>query len=131
MDDGTDHTKKRDRTNKTSGEKSSSKSGDAIITPLKVSIEEKNITHSTITQSDSAKRAYVIAGLLIMIIGGLWLFNFLSDNPVSTAPPPAEKILAEPASTIIPSTTTVPRLEEDTKIEQGEKEAAEQKLAQF
>ena len=41
VDDSTDHTKKSDDTNQASGEESSSGNGDAIITPLKVSIEEK------------------------------------------------------------------------------------------
>ena len=133
MDDSTDHTKKPDGTNKASGEKPSSGNGDAIITPLKVSIEDKKTAGSTITGSDSVKRVYVIAGLIIMIIGGFWLFNYLSKNPAPTVPPPEKKATAEPPLTVLPSTTTAPLLEEDTKTEQGEqeKEEAEQKLANF
>ena len=63
--------KKPDGTDKASGEKSSSGNGDAIITPLKVSIEEKQTARSAITRSDSVKRAYVIAGLLFIITGKL------------------------------------------------------------
>jgi len=133
VDDSTDHTKKPDDTKKASGEKSSSGKGDTIITPLKVSIEEKKTSHSNVTQRDSVKRLYIIAGLLIIIIGGLWLFNYLSKNTVPTPSPPEEKTTAKPASTIIPSTTTAPLLEEGTKTEQGEqgKEESEQKLAEF
>jgi len=58
VDDSTDHTKKPDDTKKASGEKSSSGKGDTIITPLKVSIEEKKTSHSNVTQSDSVKRLY-------------------------------------------------------------------------
>ena len=133
VDDSTDQKKKPDGTDKASEEKSSSGNGDAIITPLKVSIKEKQTARSAITRSDSVKRAYVIAGLLFIITGGLWLFNYLSKNPVQTTPPPEKKIIAEPASTIIPSTTTAPPVEEGSKPEQGAqgKEEAEQRLSDF
>ena len=131
MDDHTDHTKKSDGPDKATRDESSSNNGDAIITPLKISIEDKKTVSSTFTQNDSVKRFSVIAGLLLLILGGLWLFNYLSKNPVPPSPLPEINTKAEQTTTIIPATTTAPIPEEETKTEQGEqgKEEAEQKLA--
>ena len=84
--DNKDYTKKPDGPDKAPRDESSSTNGDAVITPLKISIEEKKTVSSTLTQPDSVKRFSVIVGLLLLIIGGLWLFNYLSKNPVQTSP---------------------------------------------
>lgn len=131
MGDTTDHTKKSDGLDKAPRDESSSTNGDAIITPLKISIEDKKTVSSTYTQSDSVKRFSVIAGLILLILGGLWLLNYLSENPVPTSPPQEINTKAERVSTVIPTTTSAPLPEEDTKTEQSEqgKKEAEQKLA--
>ena len=133
MDDNTNHTKKSDGSDKAPRDESSSTNGDAIITPLKIPIEDKKTASSTFTQNDSVKRFSVIAGLLLLIIGGLWLFSYLSENPVPTSPSLGKKIAAEPKPTTISLTTTAPVPEEETKTEQDEqgKEEAEQKLSGF
>lgn len=129
--DNTDHTKKSDGPGKTTRKASSSANRDVIITPLKISIEEKKTASSTYTQSDSVKRFSVIAGLLLLILGGLWLLNYLSENPVPPSPSLEKSRVADLKPTTIPFPTTTPLLEEATKTDQGEqgKEEAEQKLA--
>ncbi len=131
MGDTTDHTKKSDGPDQATRDESSSRNGDAIITPLKISIEDKKTVSSTYTQSDSVKRFSVIAGLILLILGGLWLLNYLSENPVPTSPSQEINTKADRESTIIPTTTSAPLPEEDTKTEQSElrKEEAEEKLA--
>ena len=132
MDDSTDHTKKSDGNNQVPGEEPSSSSGDAIITPLKLSIEEKT-DPSTITQSDSAKRFYVLAGLLIMIAGGLGLFSYLSRNPVRTVSLPRDEPSQKLPAQELPSTVHLSPTEGEHTTENSaqDKIAAEQKLADF
>ena len=132
MDDSTDHTKKSDGNNQAPGEESSSSNGDAIITPLKLSIEEKTAP-STITRSDSVKRVYVIAGLSIIIIGGLGLFSYLSRNPVRTVSLPGEKPLPKSPAQELPSTVPLSSTDGENTTENSaqDKTAAEQKLADF
>jgi hypothetical protein len=129
--DNKDHTKKPDGADKTIRDETFSTNGDAVITPLKISIEEKKTASSTLTQPNSVKRFSVIAGLFLLIIGGLWLLNYLSKNPVQTSPFLEKKITTEQKPTTIPLTTTAPPPIEDTTTEQGGqgKEEAEQKLA--
>jgi hypothetical protein len=132
--DNKDHTKKSDGADKSTRNESSLTDGDAIITPLKIPIKDKKTVSPTFTQNDSIKRFSVIAGLLILIMGGLWLFSYLSKNPVPTPPSLGKKIAAEPKPTTISLTTTAPiPEEEETKTEQGEqgKEEAEEQLAGF
>jgi hypothetical protein len=134
VNDSTDHTKKSDDNNHVPGEESSSSNGDALITPLKVSIEENKTAPSTITQSDSVKRAYVIAGLIIIIIGGLGLFSYLARNPVQTVSLPREKPPPETPAQELPSTVPLsPPTNEDNITENSaqDKITAEQKLTDF
>ena len=133
MDDSTDHPKKSDGNNQVPGEESSSRNGDALITPLKVSIEGKKTAPSTSTGRDSVKRVYVIAGLIIMIVGGLALFSYLSRNPVRTASLSREKPPPESPVQEVPSTVPLTPTDGANNAEKSaqDKLEAEEKLADF
>jgi tetratricopeptide (TPR) repeat protein len=133
VDDSTEHTKKSEGNNHIPGEESSSSNGDALITPLKVPIQGEKTARSTIPRSDSAKRVYVIAGLLIMIVGGLWLFSYLSRNPVRTVSLPREKPPPKQPAQELPSTIPLTPTDGENNTEHSaqDKIAAEQKLADF
>lgn len=132
MNDTRDHNKPSAHKKTTPGHPDSETHA-TIITPLKVTAGQEGIVHS-----DGRKRAVrsyvtVIAALLVLAGGGLWLFWYLSRNPL---PPDAlrnqkqvsEALPESPLSTV-PAPVQSP--EDQSQTTEQDKEAAEQKFADF
>lgn len=106
---------------------------DTIITPLKVATGEEGAG-----QSDGGKQSVryyttVIAALVILVAGGVWLFSYLSRNPI---PPDALReqthvsgVTPQELPATVPAQSPSPGVQIQNTA-QG-KEEAEQKLAEF
>ncbi|MBW2221641.1 MAG: hypothetical protein JRF22_03820, partial [Deltaproteobacteria bacterium] len=71
---------------------------DKIITPLKVEVKKEKAVRFGAKRKNFLKLALLSLSLIIMIVGGLWLFSFLSRNPARTVSVPVEKVTPEPQS---------------------------------
>ncbi len=106
---------------------------DTLITPLKVATGEAGPGQSDGRKQSVRYYATVIAALVILVAGGLWLFSYLSKNPI---PPDASQEQTQ-VSGVTPQElpATVPPqgrspVDQAQHTAQG-KEEAEQKLAEF
>lgn len=108
-------------------------SPDTIITPLKVTAGEEGTSRSDGGKKSVRYYAALIAALLILITSGLWLFWYLSRNPL---PPDAlrnqkqaSEALPEAPLSTVPAPVQSP--EDQSQTTEQDKEAAEQKFADF
>jgi hypothetical protein len=106
---------------------------DKIITPLKVTTREEGAGHADGRKQSFRYYTALVGALVILTAGGLWLFSYLSRNPL---PPDAlrnpKQVSGVPPETVlstVPASTQPP--EGPAQTAGGDKEAAEQKLADF
>jgi len=104
---------------------------DKIITPLKIEVKEEKTVRFGVKRKNSLKLASLILSLIIMVVGALWLFSYLSRNHVRTVSVPAEKVTPQPQSKRLPDDIPSYKSQEDAgkaRIAKENKEA-EQKFA--
>ncbi len=106
---------------------------DKIITPLKVTAGEEGAGHAEGRKQSFRQYAMLVAALLLLTAGGLWLFSYLSRNPL---PPGAARnqkqvseVTPEAVPSTVPATSQPPAAQAQTAA--PDKEEAEQKLADF
>ncbi|MBW2652112.1 MAG: hypothetical protein JRC57_03365, partial [Deltaproteobacteria bacterium] len=106
---------------------------DKIITPLKVEVKKEKAVRFGAKRKNFLKLALLSLSLIIMIVGGLWLFSFLSRNPARTVSVPVEKVTPEPQSKELSAEIPSSHMEGDASKAQiaREKKEAEQKLSNF
>ena len=106
---------------------------DKIITPLKVEVKKEKAVRFGAKRKNYLRLALLSLSLVIMIVGGLWLFSYLSRNPVRTVSVPVEKVTPEPQSKELPAEIPSSQMQEDVDKVQiaKEKKEAEQKLSDF
>lgn len=106
---------------------------DPIITPLKVIAREEGTGHAHDRKQSLKYYAALFATLLILAAGGLWLFGYLSRNPLPTDAVRNQKQASEALPDEPPTAVTAPAQlpEGPAQTTEQDKEAAEQKLADF
>lgn len=106
---------------------------DKIITPLKVEVKEEKAVRFGVERKNRLALAWLSLSLIIMIVGGLWLFGYLSDNPVRTVSVQVDKVTPELQSEPLPAEIPSSELLEDGGQMRmaEEKKEAEEKLSDF
>ena len=102
-----------------------------IITPLKVEVKKEKAVRFGIERKHILTLVWLSLGLIIMIVGGLWLFGYLSKNPVRRVSVPVEKVTPEPKSATSPADIPSSQIQDDDGEMQKaeEKKDAEEKLS--
>ena len=107
---------------------------DPVITPLKVTAREEGAGHADGRKQSFRYYTTLVGALVILIGGGLWLFSYLSRNPL---PPDAARnhkqaseVIPEAVPSSVPATSQPPA-EQAQSDAQNKKEEAEQKFADF
>ncbi len=106
---------------------------DKIITPLKVEVKEDKTVRFVDRRKNFLKLALLGLSVVTMLVGGLWLFNYLSRKPVRFASVPTEKVTPESQSKSLPAQIPLSRSQQgvDKARIAHEKDKAEQILADF
>jgi hypothetical protein len=106
---------------------------DTIITPLKVATGEGGAGQSDGRKQSVRYYAAVITALVILVAGGLWLFSYLSRNPIPPDALQKQTHLSGETPQELPSTVPAqnPSPGEQAQHAAQGKEEAEQKLAEF
>lgn len=120
-------------TDRTTGDGPSRESQDTIITPLKVTVQEKTADHAAPKGKDPRNRMVLVSGLLILILGGLGLLSYLSRNPLRTVYLSGETPPSKLPEQALPAALSPPTADENEGAENGplDRKGAEQKLADF
>lgn len=106
---------------------------DKVITPLKVPAGEKRTDLTDLRRQHSRKLAYVISAFLLLTMGGLLLFRYLSRHPLTPDADRVEETASQetPQATISTQPVHSPLQDGVGQKDEQEREEAEQKLAAF
>ena len=112
-------------------EKHTSVNQPEVITPLEVTITKKKVARSGATRMHKVTFALIGMSFIVLLIGGLWLLDYLSKNPVLTEFISMEEVIPKPQPESLLAEIPVPESVDaiDTAQSAQEKENAEQKLA--